>query len=69
MHGYQGALGIIRTMTIGGLLALGFLISGSLFPCILAHTLINIIVGIAIPQHLMPIEGSRSVEDFGEAEP
>lgn len=69
MHSYQGTLGIIRTMTIGGLLALGFLISGSLLPCILAHTLINIIVGIAIPQHLMPIESSLSAEDFGEPEP
>ena len=69
MHGYQGALGIVRTMTIGGILALGFLISGSLWPCILAHALVNIISGIAIPRYLMPTEGSISAEDVVRCEP
>ena len=63
MHAYQGVLGIIRTMTMGVILAGGFLVSGSLLPCILAHTLIDIIAGIAIGQHLMLPEESISVED------
>ena len=58
MHAYQGLFGIIRTMTMGVILAGGFLVSGSVLPCILAHTLIDIIAGIAIGQHLMLPEES-----------
>ena len=63
MHAYQGLLGIIRTMTMGVILAGGLLVSGSVLPCILAHTLIDIIAGIAIGQHLMLPEESISTED------
>lgn len=60
IHAYQGALGIVRTGLMGGVLALGFLASGSLWPVILAHTLIDLVAGIAIGERLLvkPTEAS-----------
>ena len=69
MHAYQSALGIVRTMTMGVILAWGFLMSGSLLPCILAHTFINIIAGIAIAQQLMLPEESIGEHDLARPEP
>lgn len=53
MHAYQGIIGIIRTALMGGVLAWGFLAAGSLWPAILAHTLIDLIAGIAIGDRLL----------------
>lgn len=60
VHAYQGVLGIARTALMGGVLAWGFLASGSLWPAILAHTLIDLIAGIAIGERLLvqPSEAS-----------
>jgi len=69
MHAYQSALGIVRTMTMGVILAWGFLMSGSLLPCILAHTFIDIIAGIAIAQQLMLPEESIGEHEFARPEP
>lgn len=53
VHAYQGVIGIVRTALMGGVLAWGFLASGSLWPAILAHTLIDLIAGIAIGERLL----------------
>lgn len=53
MHGYQGALGIVRTTVMGAVLAGGFLASGSLWPAILAHTAIDILAGIVFAERLL----------------
>lgn len=53
MHAYQGPLGIVRTALMGAVLAWGFLASGSLWPPILAHTLIDLIAGIALGDELI----------------
>lgn len=53
IHAYQGVLGIVRTALMGGILAWGFLASGSLWPAILAHTLIDLIAGIALGDRLL----------------
>ncbi len=60
MHGYQGRLGILRTTLMGAVLAWGFLASGSLIPAMIAHTLIDLIAGIAIGDWLLSPE-----PDFG----
>jgi len=52
LHVYQGWLGIPRTALLGGLLAWGFLASGSLWPAIVAHTVIDLIAGIALGERL-----------------
>lgn len=53
MHGYQGAMGIVRTTLMGGVLAWGFLASGSLWPPILAHVLIDLLAGIVLGERLL----------------
>lgn len=53
VHAYQGALGVVRTTFMGGVLAWGFLASGSLWPAVLAHTLIDLVAGIALGDRLL----------------
>jgi membrane protease YdiL (CAAX protease family) len=53
MHGYQGAMGIARTTLMGGVLAWGFIASGSLWPPILAHVLIDLLAGIVLGERLL----------------
>jgi membrane protease YdiL (CAAX protease family) len=53
MHGYQGTMGILRTTLMGGVLAGGFLASGSLWPPILAHTLIDMLAGVVLGERLL----------------
>ena len=53
MHGYQGSMGIARTMLMGGVLAWGFLASGSLWPPIIAHVLIDLLAGIVLGERLL----------------
>lgn len=53
LHGYQGLLGIVRTGVLGGLLAWGFLASGSLWPPIVAHAAIDLVAGLWLGERLM----------------
>lgn len=53
LHVYQGWLGIPRTALMGGLLAWGFLASGSLWPAIVAHTAIDVVAGIVLGERLV----------------
>jgi membrane protease YdiL (CAAX protease family) len=66
LHAYQGWIGTVRAAALGGLLAWGFLLSGSLVPAIVAHTAIDLLAGIVLSDVLLPpaesngVEGSRS---------
>ena len=53
LHGYQGLLGIVRTGVMGGMLAWGLLASGSLWPPIAAHALIDLAAGLWLGERLM----------------
>ncbi len=53
LHAYQGLLGIIRAGVLGGMLACGFLISGSLWPAIIAHASLDVLAGIFLAERLM----------------
>lgn len=53
LHGYQGFLGILRTGAMGGMLAWGFLASGSLWPAIVAHMAIDLIAGLWLGERLL----------------
>lgn len=61
LHGYQGPLGILRTSAMGGMLAWGFLVSGSLWPPIIAHTLIDLAAGLWLGDRLLSPEPSPGV--------
>ena len=64
LHGYQGALGIFRTGVMGGMLAWGFLASGSLWPPIIAHTLIDLVAGLWLGEKLLSPERVVGVTDL-----
>ena len=61
LHSYQGWLGILRTTLMGGILAWGFLASGSLWPPIIAHTAIDLLAGIVLGQKLLSPKASSGV--------
>ena len=63
VHGYQGALGVLRTGTMGGVLAWGFISSGSLVPVMIAHTLIDLIAGIALGERLLSPRAVAGVDE------
>lgn len=61
LHAYQGWLGTVRTALMGGVLAWGFLASGSVWPAIVAHTAIDLIAGIVVGERLLPPAGPAGV--------
>jgi len=63
VHGYQGVLGVLRTGIMGGILAWGFISSGSLWPAMIAHTLIDLIAGIVLGERLLSPESATGVDE------
>ncbi len=66
VHGYQGALGMARTAVMGAVLGWGFLASGSLWPAVLAHVLIDLLAGIVLADRLLSPEAAGGVGDAPE---
>ncbi len=48
LHAYQGWLGIVRTAALGLVLASSFILSGVLWPAILAHAILDLIAGLVL---------------------
>ncbi|MEQ1856959.1 MAG: type II CAAX endopeptidase family protein [Longimicrobiales bacterium] len=61
LHAYQGLLGMVRTALMGGVLAWGFLASGSLWPAIIAHVALDLLAGLAFGERLLPPARPASV--------
>lgn len=53
LHGYQGWLGVVRTGVMGLVLAAAFMLSGSLWPGILAHVALDLISGLFLGATLL----------------
>jgi len=53
LHGYQGWLGIFRTAALGFVLASSFIITGVLWPAIIAHAILDMIAGILLGEALV----------------
>ena len=53
LHAYQGWLGILRTGAMGLLLAASFILSGSLWPAILAHAILDLVSGLLLGETLL----------------
>ena len=53
LHGYQGWLGVARTGAMGFLLAGVFILSGSLWPAILAHAILDLVSGLILGDTLL----------------
>ena len=63
-HGYQKLAGILRAATLGMLLAVPTVLTGSLFPAILAHFWINAAVGMGGWRYLLEDPDSTGEEDL-----
>ncbi len=53
LHGYQGTSGIARTGILGFFLALPLVMTGSILPAMIAHSLINLLAGIWLADRLV----------------
>lgn len=53
VHAYQQPVGALRATLLGALLALPLLVSGSIYPAILAHVLIDLIAGLWLARYLL----------------
>ncbi|MFP3947209.1 MAG: CPBP family intramembrane glutamic endopeptidase [Gemmatimonadota bacterium] len=56
LHAYQGGIGVVRTGVLGFALAAVFLLSGSVWPVIVAHTAIDLIGGLVLGPRLLEEE-------------
>lgn len=53
LHGYQGWIGVLRTGLMGLVLAITFVVTGSLWPAILAHTALDLVSGLILGDTLL----------------
>ena len=53
LHSYQGKLGVVRTSLVGLLMGVAFIHIGSLWPPMIAHALIDLVVGLALRDRLL----------------
>ncbi|GEM_PF-461851 len=66
LHAYQGPVGVVRTGVMGFVLAVPVVITGSLLPSMVAHTLIDLVVGLILGPRLLT--GSGEVAPAGSAQ-
>ena len=62
LHAYQGRHGVVRTATVGVLLAVGVAWTGNLWPSIFAHVALDLLFGLVLSKSLLgePPAGSPS---------
>ena len=53
LHAYQGPIGVVRTGVVGLIMGAVFLYTGSLWPPIVAHTLIDLVAGLVLSERLL----------------
>lgn len=66
LHTYQGVQGVVRTAIMGALMAVGYLVTASLWPAILAHLLFDVLAGIFFADFLMVPEEAEGVSEAEE---
>lgn len=60
LHAYQGAFGMIRTAALGGLLAGSFIAAGSIWPVVVAHTVLDLLGGLVLTDRLIAPQPVRT---------
>jgi hypothetical protein len=67
LHAYQGALGMVRTGLLGLILAASLIVSGSVWPAIIAHAGVDLIGGLVLGERMLgPLEdGAGGPGDVG----
>lgn len=59
LHGYQGPLGVARTGVLGLLLGASLVLTGSLWPAVVAHAAVDVVLGVVLGERLLA--GGREV--------
>jgi len=62
-HVYQGLLGMVRAGLVGVLLAWGVIASGSVWPAIVGHALVDVVLGLILAEKFLPPENSPGVRE------
>ena len=58
-HAYQGILGVVRVALLGLVLTAPFLLTGSVYPSIVAHVALDLIAGLVLADWLRGAPGDR----------
>jgi membrane protease YdiL (CAAX protease family) len=53
LHAYQGWIGVFRTGILGFILALSMVLSGTLWPAILSHAILDVLAGVVLGRLLL----------------
>lgn len=53
LHAYQGPIGIVRTALLGWLFAASVVLTGTLWPAVIVHTLVDLVGGLWLGQRLV----------------
>ncbi len=53
LHAYQGPVGVVRTALLGLLLGASVILTGSLFPAMAAHALVDLVLGLVLGPRLL----------------
>jgi membrane protease YdiL (CAAX protease family) len=66
LHAYQGTLGTVRTAATGFVLALPVLMTGSIVPAMVAHTLIDLFGGLVLGPQMIDAVGAKSEDSTSD---
>ncbi len=53
-HAYQGILGVVRVALLGVVLTAPFLLTGSVYPSMIAHAALDLLAGLVLADWLLP---------------
>jgi hypothetical protein len=56
LHAYQGPVGVVRTGLLGMLFGVPVILTGSLFPSMVSHALVDLVLGLVIGPRLLDRE-------------
>ena len=60
-HAYQGLLGIVRVALLGAVLTAPFVLTGSVYPSMIAHTVLDLLAGLVLADWLASGSDSEGV--------
>lgn len=67
LHAYQGPFGMVRAGSIGGLFAWAFVATGSVWPGVVAHALLDVVAGLLLADRMMVHDDEGGVDELGRA--
>lgn len=53
LHGYQGLPGVLRTGILGLMLGASLVLTGSLWPAVVAHAAVDVVLGVVLGERLL----------------